>query len=121
MKKIALILILVFVSVSLGSLSAGIDMDYRSQVIFSSTLFLLICIALGLVNSIRKIWEQFLDFLNINNRNLKKSLLKMDNIHFEEQRDIILDLPDKNKSKKLFKVYELIRIEREKNKKTHTV
>jgi len=121
MKKIVLILMLAFVFVSIGSLLMGISMDYRSQVIFSSVLLLLISIALGVIETTQIMRTIFLDYLNINNRNFKKELLSMNDDSFISQRDKILDMNDSNKSKILFNIYEDIKIKREKNKKTHNV
>lgn len=120
MKKIALVLILAFVGVSLGSLMMGLEMDYHSEVFFNSILFLLVCIALEVPKVLQNIWIQLLDFIDLNNRNYKKSLLDMDDVQFSEERDIILDSKNKD-TKKLFDIYEEIKIQRIEAKKTQNV
>lgn len=121
MKKIALVLIFAFVSVSLASLLMGIEMDYRSELMFNSILLLLVSISLDFFKLAKDRWARFLRSTDINNRNYKKTLLVMDDISFRLQKDIIMDLPDKDRSKKLFNIYEEIRLKRKKNKKTHNV
>lgn len=122
MKKVALVIALAFTIVSFGSLLMGINMDYRSGIIFHSFLiFFLIALGLDCFGFLYCKYSLFLDFINFNNRNFKKSLLEMDEYQFEEEKDNILDLADKKRAKQLFKVYEEVRIKRKESKKTHSL
>lgn len=121
MKKVALVIALAFTIVSFGSLLMGINMDYRSGIISHSFLIFLIALGLDCFGFLYRKYSLFLDFINFNNRNFKKSLLEMDEYQFEEEKDNILDLADKKRARQLFKVYEEIRIKRKESKKTHSL